>query len=474
MGVNEYINTVSILRAALAADTGLRYRILSGRIAEMIRAGTFAQGEKLPTHRQLSFDLGVTPGTVSKAYADLARIGLVTGRVGGGTFVRSDLEAPDRATFRTYSGKAAELIDMSVNLAIPLDIATPFRAALDVLGRDPQSLANLQNYAPETGYEEHRIAGARWIGHGVFEAQPERIVITNGAQHALFCSLLALVRQGDVVATDRFTYPGLIAACRALGVRLVGLDYDNEGLTPEALETACRLYKIAALYCTPTIQNPTTGVMSLRRREDIARICVLEDILILEDQAHAVLVEDRPPPLAQFAPDHALILSSLSKAVASGLRAGFVHAPERLVPRIGAMVRSSCWMATPLPLDLATHWISTGLAFEILARQRQEIRRRKALVAPLLRAVRYRTHPDSSHFWIETQEPWRASEVCAHLRRNGCIVASAEPFAVDRDRSGQFVRASVSLLADDDAQLLAGFSTLARTLEAPETLSGII
>ena len=92
MSVNTNINMVSILMAALRHETGLKYRILAGKIAEMIRNGEFSQGEKLLTHRELSFQLGVTPGTVSKAYAELARLGLVTGQVGGGTFVRSEVD----------------------------------------------------------------------------------------------------------------------------------------------------------------------------------------------------------------------------------------------------------------------------------------------------------------------------------------------------------------------------------------------
>ena len=366
------------------------------------------------------------------------------------------------------------MIDMSLNQAIPTGLEALYRTTFDDILADPVSIGYMRRYAPEKGYDAHRAAGAAWISHGAFLAQPEQVVCASGGQHALFCSLLAVARPGDVVATERFTYPGLTSACRTLGIKLVGLDMDEEGLAPEALEAACRLYKFTALYCTPALQNPTTATMGAERAEEIAQICLQREIVMIEDQTHAVLAESRPPPLAHFAPDHAIIVSSLNKAIASGLRAGFVHAPRRLVARIGGMVRSTCWMVPPLPLEFAARWIANGQAEEVLRRQRHEIRRRKTLVADLMRPVRHWTHPDCPHYWIETAEPWRASEICRQLQESGCRVASVESFAVDRVRGGQFIRASVSLTEADDELLLKGFETLSRVLIDPEAASQII
>ncbi len=474
VSVNKNINMVSILAEALRTEAGLKYRILAGKIAEMIRNGDFAQGEKLLTHRELSFQLGVTPGTVSKAYAELARIGLVTGQVGGGTFVRSDSGSGEREPFRTYSDTGPEIIDMSLNQAIPTGLEALYRTTFSDMLADPVSIGYMRRYAPETGHDSHRAAGAAWISHGAFLAQPAQVTCVSGGQHGLFCSLLAVARPGELIAAERFTYPGLTSACRTLGIKLVGIEMDEEGLAPGALEAACRLYKFAALYCTPTLQNPTTASMSSRRVQEIARICQRNGIVMIEDQTHAVLAESRPPPLAHFAPDHAIILSSLNKAIASGLRAGFVHAPTRLVARIGGMARSTCWMVSPLPLEFAARWIANGQAEDVLQQQRNEIHRRKALIADLMRPHRHWTHPDCPHYWIETPEPWRASEICKQLRQSGCNVASVESFAVDRVQGGQFIRASVSLNESDDALLLKGFETLSRVLTDPEAASQVI
>ena len=177
-----------------------------------------------------------------------------------------------------------------------------------------------------------------------------------------------------------------------------------------------------------------------------------------------MLVEDRPPPLSYFAPERTILISSLSKAVSAGLRVGYVHAPPALVSRISAALRSTCWMATPVTLELATQWIENGTAEYLLRQQINEISRRKALVQDLLAGLEYRTHLNSPHFWIEVPEPWRASEIEAELKQNNYLIATAEAFAVGQTAVPQFIRASICNTSGDDQLLRAGFDALATAL----------
>lgn len=275
---------------------------------------------------------------------------------------------------------------------------------------------------------------------------------------------MALLRAGDTLVTEQLTYPGLISAARMLGIKLLGAAMDEEGLIPAALDELCRQHRISALYCTPTLQNPTTGVLSAARREALVAVCREHNLLIIEDEAHAVLVEDRPPPLSFYAPERSVLIGSLSKAVAAGLRVGYLHAPVPLISRIAAALRGSCWMATPLAMELASGWIESGVAEKLLRQQIIEIGRRKQLVEGLLEGLSYRTHPQCPHFWIEVPEPWRASDVEAELKLKNYLVATAEAFAVGRAAVPQFVRASVSNASHDDALLLQGFQALSNSL----------
>ena len=465
MAVKTNIDMVSIMREGLSNGQGVKYKRLSDVMERGILEGLIEPGRKLPPHRVLSDNLGVTIGTISRAYGELERLGLVVARVGDGTFVRKrGMERQRDEGFRNFSEEPRQYFDMSRNMHIPGQETVFLAQSFQTLSTNAKFLQDISAYTPDAGLPRYREAGAQWLVQRDFHPIPEQVICVNGGQHGLLCALMALVRAGDTVVTEQLTYPGLITAARMLGIRLIGLEMDEEGVLPAALEEVCRNHRVAALYCTPTIQNPTTAVLSVARREALVRVCREHNLLIIEDEAHAVLVEDRPPPLSFYAPERSVLIGSLSKAVAAGLRVGYLHAPVPLISRIAAALRGSCWMATPLAMELASGWIESGVAEKLLRQQIIEIGRRKQLVEGLLEGLSYRTHPQCPHFWIEVPEPWRASDVEAELKLKNYLVATAEAFAVGRAAVPQFVRASVSNASHDDALLLQGFQALSNSL----------
>jgi DNA-binding transcriptional MocR family regulator len=466
MTVKVSIAMVSILRDGLANGVGVKYKRLADAVGKGIAEGVIDAGCKLPPHRLLADSLGITIGTVSRAYGELERAGLVVARVGDGTYVRqSGMERTRDGGFRNVIDEPQAFFDMSRNQPIPGQEAVFLSQSLQALSQDPQTLRRISGYTVDAGLLRYRAAAARWMTYEEFSAEPEQIVCVNGGQHGLQCCLMALLKPGDTLVTETLTYPGLITVARMLGIKLLGIAMDNQGLLPSALAEACRSHRVSALYCTPTLQNPTCATQSSERREAIAAVCREYNLLIMEDEAHAVLVAQRPLPLSYFAPERTVLISSLSKAVAAGLRVGYLHAPAALVGRLAAAVRASSWMATPLTMELATTWIEKGIAALLLEQQVIEIRRRKVLVEGSLAGLEYQTQRDSPHFWIKVPEPWRASEIEAELKRNRYLVATAEAFAVGQSAVTQCIRASVCNPTDCDQQLLKGFAALAAALD---------
>lgn len=465
MTVKPIIDMVSILKPALESGRGAKYKRLAQALSTRIHDGSIAGGAKLPPHRLLADRLAVTAGTVSRAYAELERIGLVVARVGDGTFVREHgLERSRDRGFKNFIDAPPRCIDMSRSMPIPgQEGAMLLAGSLEALAADAATLRELMLYTPELGSVRHRQAGARWLSHGDFAAEPGQIVCVNGGQHGLLCSLIALLRAGDIVVTERLTYPGLIGAARLLGIKLLGIEMDDEGLVPEALREACRSHRVAALYCTPSIQNPTTAVLSVERRERVAEVCRAHNVLIIEDDAHGVAMPGRPPPVSLFAPERGIVIGSLSKVVAAGLRVGYVHAPLPLISRFGAAVRSTCWMATPLTIEVASRWIEQGVAQTLVRQQSAELARRKRLAERHLAGLNYATHPQSPHFWIEVPAPGRAPDVQFVLAQHNCLVSAAGLFAVGQTAVPEFVRASVSHAGGDEL-LQTGFAALSASL----------
>ncbi|MDR2128544.1 MAG: PLP-dependent aminotransferase family protein, partial [Burkholderiaceae bacterium] len=445
MQVKTNIDTESIVQALLPEGVGLKYKRLAQGIEQSIRNGVIGAGAKLPPHRILADRLGVTPGTVSRAYGELERMGLVMARVGDGTFVRQrGQERPQERGFRNFVDGADACNDMSWNMHIPGSEAELLARSLQQLSREPARLQELMRYAPDVGLPRHCRAAAAWLSHGAFQAQAGQVVCVNGSQHGLLVALMAMLRAGDTLVTEQLSYPGLICAARLLGIKVLGLDMDAEGLRPDSLEELCRGHRVVALYCTPTIQNPTTAVMSIARRQEIARICREHNLIVIEDETHAALMRQRPLPLSHLLPERGILIGGMSKAVAAGLRVGYVHVPLAMVSRVAAAVRNSCWMATPLTLEIASRWIEDGTAQTLLAQQVAEIERRQALVADLLQALSYRAHPCCPHFWLEVPAPWRATEIEQSLRKRRHLVSTAEAFGVGSGALPQCIRASVS------------------------------
>lgn len=473
MNVKTIIDTIPILRNALQSNEGMKYKRLTSVLVERIQDGSIKSGIKLPPHRSLADALGVTVGTVSRVYGELGRLGLVVARVGDGTFVRQrGLERKRDDGFRNSVDEPQQYYDMSRNLHIPGPETTFLSETLNELACDPETLQRLSLYAPEAGSPNHREAGALWLTQAGFAPAAEQMICVNGVQHGLMCTLLGLLRSGDTLAAEQFTYPGLITAARLLGIRLLGVEMDGEGLVPESVDELCRTHRVSALYCTPTIQNPTNAVMSVERREAIARVARAHNLLVIEDDAHGVLMTDRPPPLSAFAPERSVLISGLSKAVSAGLRVGYLHAPVSLVSRLSTAVRTTSWMATPLAFELATRWINQGIAQTLLSRQVAEIVRRKKLVEALMAGLHFKDHPESPHFWIEVPEPWRAAEIESELRQKRYLISIADAFTLGRHPEPQFVRASVSNTWGNDDTLYNGFLVLANTLGEARLLGG--
>src|SRR6185437_2096122 len=128
-----------------------------------------------------------------------------------------------------------------------------------------------------------------WLRARVPKAQTQRLIIYPGNQAAIFNVLLSLTSPGDVVLTEALTYPGIKAAAAKLGVRLVGVTMDEQGILPDALGSACRQHRPKAVYLVPTMQNPTTVTLSPSRRKAVAEIIRKAGTLLIEDDAYGVL-----------------------------------------------------------------------------------------------------------------------------------------------------------------------------------------
>lgn len=325
-------------------------RQIARAIAAHIGGGRLRAGERLPGTRALSRVLDVHRNTVAAAYAELAAEGWIESAPGRGTFVSGEI--PSRLPRRTSAPEPAPpvrspgydlvpappppaphpgtrgFIDLESGIPdlrlVPVaELARAYRRAL----RRPGILG----YGDPRGQPRLRAAiGAMLRSTRSLDPDPERLLITRGAQLALTVAARALVRAGDVVAVEELGYSAAWEAFRAAGARLVPLPLDASGLRVDALEALAGRERVRAVYLTPHHQYPTTVTLPAGRRLALLRLAAAERIALVEDDYDCEFHYDGRPvvPLAASDPAGAVVyVGTLSKVLAPGLRLGYVHAP---------------------------------------------------------------------------------------------------------------------------------------------------
>ncbi len=450
----------------LTAGRGPIYLAIANLLGHDIASGRLRPGDRLPTHRDLARSLGVNVMTVSRAYAEAHRRGLTEGEVGRGTFVRRHEVNATRFDQENRGPRGTrQHVDFHFNLPVGDPTILDASAVLRELSETDHRRLIHTGYTT-TGTLEHRSAGADWVARSGLDADPNRILVCGGAQHAMTITFASLAGPGDLVLTEDLTYPGMKALASVLGLRLQGVAMDADGLLPDAFDAACRRWKPKALYCMPTIQNPTGVVMSHNRRQQIADIARRHGLAIVEDDTYGYLCEDAPPPISSLAPEISYFLTGTSKNLTAGLRIGYLVAPKdtrgsaALMARLEGNVAALTWMAAPLMAEIARSWIDGGQADAALDWKRREATARRRLFTERLGGFPTDSNPTSSHVWLPLPRPWRGDDFVTQARRRGVTITAAEAFVVGRASAPHAVRICLGTpatrrLVEDGLDILA-------------------
>ena len=429
-------------------------------LAADIASGRLVRGQRLPTHRSLAAALDLDLTTITRAYGEARRRGILEARVGQGTFV-------SETTARAASDLPAPVnIDLSMNLP-----PQPVEANLDL--RIAQGLANIRSdagfsaflsYARPGGNADERELAASWLQARLPQASAERIVIYPGSQAIIFNALLALTSPGDVVVTEALTFPGVKAAAARLNVRLVGVAMDAEGARPDALDEALRKHKAKAVYLVPTQQNPTTATMGADRRQTIADIIRRRDSILIEDDVYGPL-EPQMSPIANLIPERTYYAASIAKCIAPALRVAYLLAPDLAAEqKMRGGLQATMQMPSALMVALLTHWLRTGVANEIIKAIRNEAAARQQLAARFLKGITFAARPASHHLWMPLPSHFAGTDLLSHLMRNGLAVVGEDAFAVGEAPRG--IRVSLGA-ARNRAELSQALQVLSNAVKTP-------
>jgi DNA-binding transcriptional MocR family regulator len=442
-------------------------RIVDALAADIAR-GRLARGERLPTHRALASALDLDLTTVTRAYGEARRRGLLDARVGQGTFV-------SETTARAPADLPAPVnIDLSMNLP-----PQPVEANLDL--RIAQGLAAIRteagfsaflSYSRPGGSEAERQAAAQWLRPRLPQASAERIVIFPGSQAIIFNALLALTSPGDTVVTEALTFPGLKAAAARLKLRLVGVTMDGEGARPDALDEVLRRHRPKALYLVPTQHNPTTATMGAARREAIAEIIRKRGVALIEDDVYGPL-EPQLAPLATLIPEQTYYAASIAKSIAPALRVAYLLAPDAAAEQtMRGNLQATMQMPPSLMVALVTHWLRSGTADDIIRAIRNEAAARQQLAARFLKGIAFAARPASHHLWLPLPAHFAGTDLLSLLMRNGLAVVGEDAFAVG-EGAPRGLRISLGA-ARNRAELSQALQVLSNAIRTPVGATQIV
>ncbi len=441
-----------------------KYKILVQAISSDIEQHKLADDQRLPPQRQVADALGISVQTVTNAYKELERQGLVRCEVGRGSFVSRRMS--DRVASYILDAPERALVDLSTARIIHTPEHDRYwrETCAELANEVDQSWIRLCR--PVAGFDAHRDAACHWLGRlGLPGLAREDVLITNGAAHGLFLALASLAGPDDLVLCEGMTDHGVIGNSQVLGFNLKGLDTDRDGIDPEHFEDICSNERVMALVCTPNLNNPTSALMPNSRRKEIASIARRFGVHIIEDDVYGPLLNQyEGPPISSYAPELSFYCTSMTKSVLTGLRIGFLKVPKRLALRTESILRVTSWMAAPMLAEVAARWIMDGRADTLIQLQRRLLETRQKLVADEMGDYLYCHRPHSLNAWLNVPAHWDVSSLVRTLRQQHIAVTSPEPFTVRGVAPARGIRLCIGA-ETSESELSQALKTMRMTFE---------
>ena len=467
------------------------YRLMADAIEAEIRDGRMRAGTRLAPQREFARTRGIATSTAARVYQELVRRGLVAGEIGRGTFVLPGLTTrpPRRASApraeswaepREWSGtqgyatqghatqgwSGAEPVDLEANFPVLAEQADLISAVLADLIRPDALVPTLEPTGPG-GQAHDRAIASDFLARGPWTPDPDTILFTGSGRQAIAAAVAALVGTGQRLGVEEYTYPVVKSIAARLGVTLVPITMDGDGMVPEDLATVHRTTPLGAVYLQSALHNPLGVTMSPGRRAEIAATLAALNLTAIEDGVNCFLQEETP--IVALAPAHTVYVDSLSKRVAAGLTVGMMIAPRHLRDGITTAIRSGTWTANGFGLAASTTLMADGTVARIVAMKREDASRRQRIVLDRLAGFHLRADPRAYHSWWELPPPWQAETFVSAAARHGISISPAAAFAVAPGRAHAVRLSNSSPTMEMLTEALDVLAGLART--TPEDAS---
>ncbi|MFY3386414.1 PLP-dependent aminotransferase family protein [Paracidovorax sp. MALMAid1276] len=323
------------------------YLQIAEQLAQLIRNGTLARGEKLPSVRELARQHGVAQTTVVQAYHWLEDARLVAARPRSGFFVAArPVSLPEPSTPRPLRRprevsvdwlgqrilgrhQPEDMISFSSGTPGP-ELFNPDRVRRAVVRAAQRHRNLLCTYPGSAGHVDARRALARYAVSLGCSLDPENIVITGGCMDSIALCLRAVTQPGDVVALESPTHFSFLEVLQGLHLKALEIPtHPRHGLSLDALQLALDTQPVKAVMVVPTLSNPLGSCMPQAERRRLAQMAAGHGMAVIEDAIYndlAEVDEMRRTVKSYDTTGHVMLCDSFSKTLAPGLRLGWLEA----------------------------------------------------------------------------------------------------------------------------------------------------
>lgn len=438
----------SMLSGWRESATAPAYVALADRIRLLIIDGRIPLGTRIPAERDLAAQLGVSRTTVTAAYGELREAGYLDSLRGSGSVAR----LPHRAPISIDNASTGYLDFSKAALpAVPAVAEAARRAA-----------AELPAYLGDSGFDPIGIPGLRaaiadrYTARGL-PTEPEQVMVTIGAQHAIALLARTLLSRGDAALVESPSYPHAYEAIRHTGARLVPVTVTtDDGWDESALEQALQRTSPALGYVMPDFHNPTGRSMPIALREKLLALAERQGTVIVADETMAEMTIDRaltPLPLAAYGP--AVLIGSVGKSVWGGVRVGWIRAERQVIQRL-VRSRAAGDLGTPILEQLLVKNMLEQYD-DVLEVRREQLRAgRDHLVSRLGEAFPEWSIPrvdGGLTLWVGLGEAV-SSQLTLAARTHGLLLAAGPRFGID-GAFERFLRIPFSYSAEETDRAVA-------------------
>ena len=470
--------------------TGTLQARIQQMIAQAILSGRLRRGDKLPSTRRMAAHLGVSRITVTLAYTELLANDYLTSKGRSGYFVSGNAPEPPafpaarppredavdwtRALGQRFSGGATPRkrpdwarfrFPFIYGQADPslFDHANWRLCALKALGaKDFPALAHDlydQDDPPLLEFLARHTLPRRGI-----EARPEEILITLGAQNALWLTAQVLLTQRRRAAIETPCYHALRDILTQSRCHISPVPVDADGLPPDAVPDGTHV-----VFTTPSHQCPTSATMPLERRHALLERARALDALIVEDDYEFEMAFLKPPLPALKSLDadgRVIYVGSFSKPLFPGLRLGYLVGPQPFIREARAL-RASVLRHPPGLVQRSTaYFLSLGHYDAMIRRMGRVLAERRAVMEEAIAAhgleIAGRGAFGGSSFWMRAPEGTDTAALARKLEREDVLIEPGAPFFAGRQAPSEFYRLAWSSIPSE--RIPEGVARLARAL----------